>query len=93
MRFCFFESGGLGLAAFVPSSVIKGLLAAIGVILILKQLPHLLVRIEIRKVRCLFLSPTMRTHSASYLLSQQTIIGSGGWLRTFASIYFDLGSP
>ena len=39
---------GLGLAragvlsAFVPSSVIKGLLAAIGVILILKQIPHLL---------------------------------------------------
>ena len=39
---------GLGIAkagaisAFVPSSVIKGLLAAIGVILILKQLPHLL---------------------------------------------------
>ena len=37
---------GLGLAragfiaAFFPSSVIKGLLAAIGVILILKQLPH-----------------------------------------------------
>lgn len=30
------------LAAFFPSSVIKGLLAAIGVILILKQVPHLL---------------------------------------------------
>jgi MFS superfamily sulfate permease-like transporter len=29
-------------AAFVPSSVIKGLLAAIGVILILKQIPHVL---------------------------------------------------
>jgi len=28
-------------AAFIPSSVIKGLLAAIGVILILKQIPHL----------------------------------------------------
>lgn len=39
---------GLGLghagfiAAFFPSSVIKGLLAAIGVILVLKQLPHVL---------------------------------------------------
>lgn len=31
-----------GLAAFFPSSVIKGLLAAIGVILILKQLPYVL---------------------------------------------------
>ena len=30
------------IAAFVPSGVIKGLLAAIGVILILKQIPHLL---------------------------------------------------
>ncbi|MDA0934850.1 MAG: SulP family inorganic anion transporter, partial [Planctomycetota bacterium] len=30
------------LAAYFPSSVIKGLLAAIGVILILKQIPHLL---------------------------------------------------
>ncbi len=30
------------IAAFVPSSVIKGLLAAIGVILILKQIPHVL---------------------------------------------------
>jgi carbonic anhydrase len=29
-------------AAFIPSSVIKGLLAAIGVILILKQIPHVL---------------------------------------------------
>ncbi len=30
------------LSAFIPSSVIKGLLAAIGVLLILKQLPHVL---------------------------------------------------
>jgi carbonic anhydrase/SulP family sulfate permease len=29
------------LASFIPSSVIKGLLAAVGVILILKQIPHL----------------------------------------------------
>jgi len=34
--------GGAGaLSSFVPSSVIKGLLAAIGVILILKQIPHI----------------------------------------------------
>lgn len=39
---------GLGLAragfvaAFIPSSIIKGLLAAIGVLLILKQIPHIL---------------------------------------------------
>lgn len=32
------------MSAFVPSSVIQGLLAAIGVILILKQIPHLLGR-------------------------------------------------
>jgi carbonic anhydrase/SulP family sulfate permease len=31
-----------GLSAFVPTSVTRGLLAAIGVILILKQIPHLL---------------------------------------------------
>ena len=30
------------LSAFFPSSVIKGLLAAIGIILILKQIPHIL---------------------------------------------------
>ena len=36
------EGLGQGLsAAFFPSSVIKGLLAAIGIILILKQIPHL----------------------------------------------------
>ena len=29
------------IADFVPASVIKGLLAAIGIILILKQIPHL----------------------------------------------------
>ncbi|MEZ4289770.1 MAG: SulP family inorganic anion transporter [Myxococcota bacterium] len=39
-------AAGLGqagfIAAYFPSSVIKGLLAAIGIILILKQIPHLL---------------------------------------------------
>ena len=35
-----FKAGSL--AAFFPSSVIKGLLAAIGIILILKQVPHLI---------------------------------------------------
>lgn len=36
----FFRAGFI--AAFFPSTVIKGLLAAIGIILILKQIPHLL---------------------------------------------------
>jgi MFS superfamily sulfate permease-like transporter len=35
-----FQTGSL--ASFVPTSVIKGLLAAIGIILVLKQLPHVL---------------------------------------------------
>ncbi|MET0355748.1 MAG: carbonic anhydrase family protein [Cellvibrio sp.] len=38
MAFGFFRAGAL--ADFMPSNVIKGLLAAIGIILILKQLPH-----------------------------------------------------
>ena len=37
------------IAAFIPSSVIKGLLAAIGVILILKQIPHILATIATLK--------------------------------------------
>jgi carbonic anhydrase len=36
-----FSRGGL-IALFFPSSVIKGLLAAIGVLLVLKQIPHIL---------------------------------------------------
>ena len=36
--------GAGSIAVFVPSSVIKGLLAAIGVILVLKQVPHLFGR-------------------------------------------------
>ncbi len=42
-----------GLAAFVPTSVIKGLLAAIGVILILSNFLTCWARTGIRKVRCL----------------------------------------
>ena len=34
-------AAAISIADFVPSSVIKGLLAAIGLILILKQIPHL----------------------------------------------------
>ncbi len=40
IAFAVFKVGAL--SAFVPNSVIKGLLAAIGIILILKQFPHLL---------------------------------------------------
>jgi MFS superfamily sulfate permease-like transporter len=42
MQLGFGLARGGALTAFVPTSVIKGLLAAIGVILILKQIPHVL---------------------------------------------------
>lgn len=42
IQLCFGIAQAGALSAFFPSSVIKGLLAAIGVILILKQIPHLL---------------------------------------------------
>jgi MFS superfamily sulfate permease-like transporter len=44
MQMVFGLARGGVLTAFVPTSVIKGLLAAIGVILILKQIPHVLGR-------------------------------------------------
>ena len=40
LLFGFLKGGFLG--DYVPNSVIKGMLAAIGIILILKQLPHLI---------------------------------------------------
>lgn len=42
LQIAFGIARGGALSAFFPSSVIKGLLAAIGIILILKQIPHLL---------------------------------------------------
>ncbi len=44
------------LAYFFPSSVLQALLAAIGAILILKQIPHLLGHDTDRKGTCLFFS-------------------------------------
>jgi MFS superfamily sulfate permease-like transporter len=42
------------IANFMPSNVIKGLLAAIGIILILKQIPHTGALTKIMKVTFLF---------------------------------------
>lgn len=55
----FFKFGFL--AEFVPSSVIKGLLAAIGVILILKQLPHLVGNDRDPEGDMAFLQPDQET--------------------------------
>lgn len=45
------------LSAFFPSSVIKGLLAAIGIILILKQVPHLLGHDKVPEGDLSFMQP------------------------------------
>ncbi|MFV8754687.1 SulP family inorganic anion transporter [Nannocystaceae bacterium ST9] len=60
------------LSAFVPTSVIKGLLAAIGVILVLKQLPHMFGRDTDPEGDMAFAQPD-RENSLSELLE---ILGS-----------------
>jgi carbonic anhydrase/SulP family sulfate permease len=49
------------ISIFVPSSVIKGLLAAVGVILILKQAPHVVGHDADPEGEMSFFSPTVRT--------------------------------
>jgi carbonic anhydrase/SulP family sulfate permease len=56
------------LSAFFPSSVIKGLLAAIGIILIIKQIPYLLGYDSV---------PTGNTHEHPNILSQITKLFTG----------------
>lgn len=55
------------LAAFFPSSVIKGLLAAIGVILILKQLPHVFGHDKDPEGEMSFFQPDNRNTFTEYL--------------------------
>ena len=62
----FVKAGVLG--DYVPSSVIKGMLTAIGIILILKQLPHLVVTIKIMKVIILLSRATRTTPLAVSLM-------------------------
>ncbi len=54
------------LADFLPSSVVKGLIAAVGIILILKSIPHLLGHDTDRSVRCRFGNPTVKRPSPSF---------------------------
>ncbi|UVT20903.1 MAG: bifunctional SulP family inorganic anion transporter/carbonic anhydrase [Nitrospira sp.] len=49
------------IAAFVPSSVIKGLLAAIGVIIVLKQIPHLVGHDPNPEGEMAFFQPNLET--------------------------------
>ncbi len=61
------------LAAFFPSSVIKGLLAAIGVILILKQIPHVLGHDTDAEGEMAFQQPRSREHFSELF----TLFGEG----------------
>ncbi|MDA7977733.1 MAG: bifunctional SulP family inorganic anion transporter/carbonic anhydrase [Pirellulales bacterium] len=58
-----------GLNAFFPSSVIKGLLAAIGVILILKQIPHLVGHDSDPEGAMSFQQPDAETNTFTELLN------------------------
>ena len=58
-----------GLNAFFPSGVIKGLLAAIGVILILKQVPHLVGHDSDPEGAMSFQQPDAETNTFSELLN------------------------
>lgn len=55
------------IANYIPSNVIKGLLAAIGIILILKQIPHTIAMMQIPWKTTPFFSQTVKTRSQSLL--------------------------
>lgn len=56
-----------GISAFVPTSVIQGLLAAIGIILILKQIPHVLGHDTDPEGRMSFQQPDMENTFSEFL--------------------------
>jgi carbonic anhydrase/SulP family sulfate permease len=69
-----FKAGAL--SAFFPSSVIKGLLAAIGVILILKQFPHLLGHDTDPVGEMRFQQPDHQNTFSEFLLTMQELFSS-----------------
>lgn len=83
---------GLGVARagalsdFFPSSVIKGLLAAIGVILILKQIPHLLGHDANPEGEMSFLQPDHETTFSEFLHSFTDSIHPGALTIGLASL-------
>ncbi len=75
-----------GLAKFVPSSVINGLLAAIGVILILKQIPHLLGHDTDPEGEMSFAQPDQETTISELLTLFNGEIHVGAILLGFLSV-------
>jgi MFS superfamily sulfate permease-like transporter len=65
--FSFLRAGALG--DYVPSSVVRGMLAAVGVVIILKQIPHALgYTVQRREGDFSFLEPTGQTNTFSEIV-------------------------
>ena len=78
------------LARFFPSSVIKGLLAAIGIILILKQIPHIVGHDTVPEGEMSFFQPDQQ-NTLSELLSTIGDLHLGAALIGLASLALLLG--
>lgn len=90
LQLCLAFARAGSLATFFPSSVVKGLLAAIGVILILKQIPHL-VGYDVDPLGNLAFQQTERRNTLSELLHVFGDLHGGAAVIGFLSVALLVG--